>query len=239
MKSQRNKFKRGQNFSTDEEFLLITLAAEQRKIFENKRCDSVTWKEKELAWENLAATYSMKSGIQRSGHSLRAKYESLKKKLSAGLPQWQPPTTSVSEKLKAILGDDDTGGENSDSDYVKTDPQSEGPSGSFVDIIDFIEENSSENVASKSSIPTPFEATLVAPPRSPSGRSVPKKNDIGYLILEEKLRLIRTQRAFYEQENNRAQEKHLEEMQTLSAKRELLCLEIAEKKRNLNDSPKD
>ncbi|KAI8037889.1 uncharacterized protein LOC128259792 [Drosophila gunungcola] len=234
MKRHRNQFKRGQNFSTDEEFLLITLAAEQRKIFENKRCDSVTWKAKELAWENLAATYSIKSGIKRSGHSLRAKYESLKKKLSGGLPQWQPPTISVSEKLKAILGDDDTGGENSDSDCVMTETPSEGPSGSYVDLIDFIEENSDENVASKTR-----NSTLVAPPRSPSARTGPKRCEMSSLLEEEKLRLIRAQRTFYEQENIRAQEKHLEEMATLSAKRELLCLEIAEKKQKLSDAPKD
>ncbi|XP_017123076.1 uncharacterized protein LOC108143271 [Drosophila elegans] len=227
MKRHRNQFKRGQNFSTDEEFLLITLAAEQRKIFENKRCDAVTWKAKELAWENLAATYSIKSGIKRSGHSLRAKYESLKKKLSGGLPQWQPPTISVSEKLKAILGDED-----SDSDCVMTETPSEGPSGSYSDIIDFIEENSDENVASK-------PRTLVAPPRSPSARTEPKRCDIGSLFEEEKLRLIRAQRKFYEQENIRAQEKHREEMANLSAKRELLCLEIAEKKQKLSDAPKD
>ncbi|KAH8367617.1 hypothetical protein KR084_000103 [Drosophila pseudotakahashii] len=117
MNSQRNKFKRGQNFSTEEEFLLITLAAEQRKIFENKKADAATWKEKELAWENLAANFSSKSGIKRSGLSLRSKYEALKKKLRAGLPYGQPPQTpSVSDKLKEILAEEDTGGENSDSD---------------------------------------------------------------------------------------------------------------------------
>ncbi|XP_043063955.1 uncharacterized protein LOC108088819 isoform X2 [Drosophila ficusphila] len=122
MESQKNKCKRAQKFSTEEEFLLITLAAEQRKIFENKKADAATWKEKELAWENLATVYSSKSGVNRSGHSLRAKYETLKKKLQAGLPYGQPPSKpTIFEKLSEILGDEDSGEENSDSDYPMND----------------------------------------------------------------------------------------------------------------------
>ncbi|XP_050741895.1 uncharacterized protein LOC108030930 [Drosophila biarmipes] len=234
MNSQRNKFKRGQNFSTEEEFLLITLAAEQRHIFENKKNDGVTWKEKELAWENLAATYASKSGVQRSALSLRSKYEALKKKLAAGLPYGQPPTKpTVSEKLRLILGDEDSGDENSDSDCIMNELQTEGSTG---DIIEFNEESSPENRTCKPKTPIAFEATLVAPP---SGRTQPRKRDFGSLFQEEKLLLIRAQRNFYEQENVRAQEKHLEEMETLSAKRELLYLEIAEKKRRLIDPPKE
>ncbi|XP_037722224.1 uncharacterized protein LOC119555082 isoform X1 [Drosophila subpulchrella] len=233
MNSQRNKFKRGQNFSTEEEFLLITMAAEQRKIFENKKNDGVTWKEKELAWENLAVTYASKSGIQRSALSLRSKYESLKKKLAAGLPYGQPPKTpSVAEKLRQVLGDEDTGDENSDSDCIMNELQTDG---SIGDIIEFNEENSSENVTSKPRTPIAFEANMVAPPTEKTQR----KRDFNSQFQEEKFRLIRAQRRFYEQENVRAQEKHLEEMETLSAKRELLYLEIAEKKRKLKDSPSE
>ncbi|XP_039230608.1 uncharacterized protein LOC6535113 isoform X1 [Drosophila yakuba] len=226
MNSQRNKFKRGQNFSTEEEFLLITMAAEQRQIFENKKCDAVTWKEKERAWDDLAVAYSSKSGIKRSGLSLRTKYESLKKKLGAGIPYGHPTQTpSVSEKLREILGDDDTGGENSDSDYsyfpvIIDDCKAE----SIGDIIEFTGENSNEN------------GELTTTSRNPTGRS---RRYAGRLFQEEKLRLIRAQRHFYEQENIRAREKHLEEMETLSAKRELLYMEIAEKKMKLNDSSKD
>ncbi|XP_043647969.1 uncharacterized protein LOC122616545 isoform X2 [Drosophila teissieri] len=218
MNRQRNKFKRGQNFSMEEEFLLITMAAEQRKIFENKKCDAVTWKEKEQAWDDLAVAYSTKSGVKRSGHSLRAKYESLKKKLGAGIPYGHPTQTpSVSEKLREILGDDDTGGENSDSDY---DCKAE----SIGDIIELTGENSNEN------------GELTATPRNATGR--PRRN-AGRLFQEEKLRLIRAQRHFYEQETIRAREKHLEEMETLRAKRELLYLEISEKKMKLYDPSKD
>ncbi|XP_016992709.2 uncharacterized protein [Drosophila takahashii] len=240
MNSQRNKYKRGQNFSTEEEFLLITLAAEQRQIFENKKSDAATWKEKELAWENLAVNYSNKSGIKRSGLSLRSKYEALKKKLGAGLPYGQPPTTpSVSDKLKEILANEDTGGDNSDSDCVMNELQTDGLSESIGDIIEFNEENSSETATSKPSNPIHFEAKLVAPPKSPNGKMQAKKPDIGSQLQEEKLLLIRAQRNFYEQENIRAQEKHLEEMETLSAKRQLLYLEIAEKKRKLSEAPRE
>ncbi|XP_026832499.1 uncharacterized protein LOC113563881 isoform X2 [Drosophila erecta] len=233
MNSQRNKFKRGQNFSTEEEFLLITMAAEHRKIFENKKCDAVTWKEKERAWDDLAVAYSSRSGVKRSGHSLRAKYESLKKKLGAGLPYGHPPKTpSISEKLREILGDDDTGGENSDSDFIIDDWKAE----SIGDIIEFTGENSNENEASTYSNPLHLKAELTATPRGPTGRL---RRHAGRLFHEEKLRLVRAQRHFYEQENIRAQEKHLKEMETLSAKQELLYLEIAEKKMKLNDSPKD
>ncbi|XP_017072438.1 myb/SANT-like DNA-binding domain-containing protein 4 [Drosophila eugracilis] len=240
MNRQRNQFKRGQNFSSEEEFLLITLAAEHRKVFENKKCDAVTWREKELAWNNLATIYSSTSGVKRSGNSLRAKYESLKKKLKAGLPYGEPPTRpTITEKLQEALGDEESGGENSDNDCIINEFQTEDLSEPFGDIIEFNEDNSNDNVTSKSSDPINLEAELIPPPTSPPRKSQRQETDLGILIQTEKLRLIRVQRKFQEQENVRAQERHRVEMETLSAKRELLYLEIAEKKLKLNDSPKE
>lgn len=57
-----------------------------------------------------------------------------------------------------------------------------------------------------------------------------KTIDLTDQIQHEKLLLLRAQRFFCEQENIRAQEKHTLEMESLRAKRELLLMEISEKK---------
>jgi len=39
---------------------------------ENKKCDAVTWKEKEVAWERLAEKFAAQSGIERTWKRLNS-----------------------------------------------------------------------------------------------------------------------------------------------------------------------
>lgn len=77
--------------------------------------------------------------------------------------------------------------------------------------------------------PNPDGATNALPIIAPVLYNI-KTIDLTDQLQHEKLLLLRAQRFFCEQENIRAQEKHTLEMESLRAKRELLLMQISEKK---------
>lgn len=111
------KRERGNNFSREEEDLLVQLAEESKSIIENKKSDSITWKEKNAEWVRIEERFNARSGgILRSAKTLKIKYDGLKrqtrKKSSAirgelyktgGGTGNAPPLDRVEEKIKDMI----------------------------------------------------------------------------------------------------------------------------------------
>ncbi len=78
------KKKRSANFSDQEVLLLCNLVTKYSDSIESKKTDALTWKDKNQAWEKLAAEFNIKntkSGVIRTMHNLKTKYEGVKKDL--------------------------------------------------------------------------------------------------------------------------------------------------------------
>ncbi|XP_022910827.2 myb/SANT-like DNA-binding domain-containing protein 3 [Onthophagus taurus] len=104
------------NFKMEEVDLLIELISDRKKVIENKKSDTVTWKEKQNVWEEIAATMSATTGVARDSKSLRTKYEFLKKTVrkkcadmkqeklkTGGGPCSEIQLTPIEEKIKALI----------------------------------------------------------------------------------------------------------------------------------------
>ena len=75
--------KRSPNFSSDEIELLKTLVHKRWDKIECKKSDSLTWKQKQLSWEDLSEEYNSnnRSLEYRSVNILKKKWDNLKKAL--------------------------------------------------------------------------------------------------------------------------------------------------------------
>ena len=68
------------NFTKVEEEMLVELVAKRRAILENKKTDSVMWKEKAAAWTELTSEFnSLAVSVPRSSEQLQLKYKNLKR----------------------------------------------------------------------------------------------------------------------------------------------------------------
>ncbi|XP_063238735.1 uncharacterized protein LOC134540137 [Bacillus rossius redtenbacheri] len=111
---------RGNNFTNEEKQYLIDLAVSYKHILENKKTDSVTWKDKVKAWDKIAGKFNAVvggDGPARSAKSLRSKYECTKKEIrkkhafhkremmTTGGGPYTPITKDdpSEEKLKAVI----------------------------------------------------------------------------------------------------------------------------------------
>ncbi|XP_037815861.1 myb/SANT-like DNA-binding domain-containing protein 3 [Lucilia sericata] len=77
---QKEKRTRCQNFSLQEEDILISLVEQYKDIVESKKIDGKTSKEKHATWEQIQNAFCTHTGTFRTAKMLREKYENMKKK---------------------------------------------------------------------------------------------------------------------------------------------------------------
>ncbi|KAJ8973684.1 hypothetical protein NQ317_011804 [Molorchus minor] len=72
---------RSANYSYEEKNLLLHIILKYKKIIESKKCDAVTWKQKEVAWNKIAHIFNTKSksGVYRNAMSLKKAYDNMKR----------------------------------------------------------------------------------------------------------------------------------------------------------------
>ncbi|KPU79018.1 uncharacterized protein Dana_GF27501, isoform B [Drosophila ananassae] len=226
------------HFSADEEQELLRLAEENRSILENKQSEPIMLKLKEQTWENIAVTFYSNTGIKRSAHSLRVKYDLLKKSKAAlrSSKRCPPQPKRSSSDVIQIVNGCQNGEMNKSNDSIQMDS----PKRARVDTINLVPPEQllglNPHIVQSNPIkdngqsqPNPDGATNALPIIAPVLYNI-KTIDLTDQLQHEKLLLLRAQRFFCEQENIRAQEKHTLEMESLRAKRELLLMEISEKK---------
>ncbi|XP_058979798.1 uncharacterized protein LOC131802975 [Musca domestica] len=247
--------KRAKNFLKEEEMLLVNLVDDHKHIIENKKSDSVVWKQKEAVWKKIEDDLAASMGLRRPWKALRDKYEVIKRKSKIELAEQKLETyrtgggmvtckvSTVSKKIASMLGDSATGLENTyDSDFV-VEP----------DYIDYSELNASnESIeASNKENNNPMNVSTEGKDWStdfcPQTLKKPKSKELVHggkrkrNLEEEKLELVLLQQSFYRNENiraqekheneeMRAQEKHEHEISSLKLKNEILQLELEEKK---------
>ncbi|XP_025267833.1 myb/SANT-like DNA-binding domain-containing protein 4 [Camponotus floridanus] len=115
--TELKKRERGSNFSNKETETLVLIVQQFKNIIECKRTDATTWREKDAAWEKVAAEFNSNSGeIFRTKKTLKAKYEDLKKsikkklahnrmekfKTGGGKPEIRP-LTGIEENILSML----------------------------------------------------------------------------------------------------------------------------------------
>ncbi|XP_058975869.1 uncharacterized protein LOC101890110 [Musca domestica] len=123
--------KRAKHFLEEEEMLLVNLVEDHKHIIENKKSDSVAWKQKEAVWKKIEDDFAASMGLRRPWKALRDKYEVIKRKSKIELAEQKLQTyrtgggmvtckvSTVSEEIASMLGDSATGLENTyDSDFV-------------------------------------------------------------------------------------------------------------------------
>ncbi|KAM8708490.1 hypothetical protein ACLKA7_015465 [Drosophila subpalustris] len=221
---------RSKNFSDEEEAELVKLVKANQLIIENKKSGALIWKQKEETWDKIALEYTRRTGMQRTTQALKAKYEGLKKKYKSELaeettngtfrtdekPQASKIVSNASEQINKTANEFKN---IFDIDNITSDVELRA---NQLQLANSVYESSNDNVQVKVEPPEPQ----------------PEVSKWTQPIQREKQSMLLAQQNFYEQENVRAQEKHLAEMELLKIKREkeskaikLLDLQIAEKKR--------
>ncbi len=80
--NEAKKRSRNINFCRREEELLVELVTTYKNIIENKKTDSVMWKEKEACWEKLSSEFNCQSIlVPRTVGQLQWMYKNILKKL--------------------------------------------------------------------------------------------------------------------------------------------------------------
>ncbi|KAH8411940.1 hypothetical protein KR222_002909, partial [Zaprionus bogoriensis] len=74
------KKNRGRNFTPEEELVLTMLAEEKKSILENRKSDALTWRRKMEAWKEIADCYYHKTGYRREWKALREKCINMKRR---------------------------------------------------------------------------------------------------------------------------------------------------------------
>jgi len=78
--SKELKRKRNVNFNKREEEFLVELVRKYQQVIENKKTDSIMWKDKEACWVKLTAEFnSLGLLVPRTVAQLQLKYKHLKK----------------------------------------------------------------------------------------------------------------------------------------------------------------
>ncbi|KAF5273302.1 hypothetical protein FQR65_LT04724 [Abscondita terminalis] len=76
------KRERSLNYTQSDRQLLISIVTKYSAIIENKKFDSITLKQKKLAWDKVAEDFNCATNnLKRSGIQLRNAYKNLKRKL--------------------------------------------------------------------------------------------------------------------------------------------------------------
>lgn len=144
---------RTSNFCVEEIELLMRLIKQYRHVIECKKSDATTWKEKEEAWNTLAADFNKDPLCQgrsaRTAKALKGKWENLKKngkkkfalekeelyKTGGGKGDF-PKITQQDDDIKEIIGVAVTGIENSyDSDKNWTQLQTDMQQNNAIEIV--------------------------------------------------------------------------------------------------------
>nr|CAI5839280.1 unnamed protein product [Callosobruchus analis] len=117
METIQQKKERGPNFLPQEKKLLLHLTGKYKNIIENKKSDSVTWREKDNIWRQIETEFNgTTTGLTRTAKQLKMKYESVKKELkkrymehkahiqgTGGGEEWAPPKPHCEEEEKELL----------------------------------------------------------------------------------------------------------------------------------------
>lgn len=79
--NETTKHKRGGNFSTEEEQLLLRLIDQYKNIIENKKSGVVSWKDKEATWKKVEEEFNCRNSklTYRNVKNLKEKYANLKR----------------------------------------------------------------------------------------------------------------------------------------------------------------
>lgn len=78
--SKELKRKRNSNFNKREEEFLVELVRKYQQVIENKKTDSIMWKDKEACWVKLTEEFnSLGLLVPRTVAQLQLKYKNLKK----------------------------------------------------------------------------------------------------------------------------------------------------------------
>ncbi|XP_034480272.1 uncharacterized protein LOC117786242 [Drosophila innubila] len=215
---------RSKNFTEHEEGVLVKLVKANQLVIENKKSGAVIWKQKEETWEKIALDYTRKTGMKRTAHALKAKYEGLKKKLKSELAGDKTNSFRTVDEPKANTNVSNASEQVNEIDESATELRNIVDSDEISSDVDRFQLANSVFESSKVDLPEPHSEINEGTP--------------GSHIHSEKQGVLLAHQAFYEQENVRAQEKHQAEMELLRLKREkevkaiqLLDLQIAEKRR--------
>uniref|UniRef100_A0A1I8MVY8 Regulatory protein zeste n=1 Tax=Musca domestica TaxID=7370 RepID=A0A1I8MVY8_MUSDO len=138
--------KRAKHFLEEEEMLLVNLVEDHKHIIENKKSDSVAWKQKEAVWKKIEDDFAASMGLRRPWKALRDKYEVIKRKSKIELAEQKLETYRTGGGMVTCKVSTATGLENTyDSDFV-VEPD-------YIDYSElnasneFIEESNKENVS--------------------------------------------------------------------------------------------
>ncbi|KAF0747691.1 fibrinogen silencer-binding protein-like [Aphis craccivora] len=115
--SKELKRKRNVNFNKREEEFLVELVRKYQQVIENKKTDSIMWKDKEACWVKLTAEFnSLGLLVPRTVAQLQLKYKNLKKVvrkksatirlegiMTGGGKNQAEPLDDVEQKVKDII----------------------------------------------------------------------------------------------------------------------------------------
>ncbi|KAL7731623.1 hypothetical protein ACLKA6_007976 [Drosophila palustris] len=205
---------RSKNFSDEEEAELVKLVKANQLIIENKKSGALIWKQKEETWDKIALEYTRRTGMQRTTQALKAKYEGLKKKYKSELAEEttngtfrtdeKPRASKIVSNASEQINKSATELKNIfDSDNISSDVELRP---NQFQLANSVYESSIDNVPVKVEPPEPQPEV--------SKWTYPHPQP----IQREKQSMLLAQQTFYEQENVRAQEKHLAEMELLKIK---------------------
>ncbi|KAL7726260.1 hypothetical protein ACLKA6_001664 [Drosophila palustris] len=247
------KRQRCANFTPEEEAELVALVKANQSVLENKKSDAITWKQKALGWEKLATEFTSITGVQCTVSVLKSKYEGLKRKSrtefaeekrnlfkTGGGPQSKTCVSAVSEQIIEMIGESATGGENVfDSDYVLCEVEMVEDKGVHANEALKISMESPTNEAETNYSQFDDKWTPAQLKKPVSKKLTNKRANCASSVQTAKEEMMLAQKKFYNDENERAKEKHLAEMErakekhsaemeVINLKRELLEFQLVE-----------
>ncbi|XP_066581996.1 myb/SANT-like DNA-binding domain-containing protein 4 [Prorops nasuta] len=97
------KKERSSNFTTNELVMLLDIIKNFKHIVECKKTDTVTWKEKDDAWEKITELLNANGETERSKKSVLSKYNDMKKNLKKKLAANKAETFKTDGGIPIIL----------------------------------------------------------------------------------------------------------------------------------------
>ncbi|XP_045460122.1 uncharacterized protein LOC123670654 [Harmonia axyridis] len=101
------KRSRSTNYTSREKFLLLTLITKSKHIIENKKTNSITWRDKEAAWKKICVEFNAQTpeGIPRKKESLKKFYENIKKTKRKERANGKMELFKIEEKKSQLISD--------------------------------------------------------------------------------------------------------------------------------------
>ncbi|XP_032593072.1 uncharacterized protein LOC6563990 isoform X1 [Drosophila grimshawi] len=196
--SSEEKKKRGRNFSEAEELVLVELLEKRRSVLENKKSDAATWKQKVQAWEEMAHSFYTRTGVRREWKALRDKFINMKRRAKMEIGEEQAYSIRRRKrKFFAATGDSATGLSpqfGSDNFILPNETGYDGEDDMFESSTD---EHDVDGLMTHKKTSSEWSSLNPRTLRS---------------LHEEKIKLVLLQQEFYKGENQRAQEKHDQEI---------------------------